>query len=167
MNFKIALLPVVLLVGMGISNGCADASGPDPTAEITQQAQANTKPAIYAEDGVAIRGYDPVAYFTESAPVEGSSEFSHDWQGSTWHFSSAENRDLFSNDPEKYAPQYGGYCAWAVKEGTTASIDPAAWKIVDGKLYLNLNTDIQQQWQQDIPGNIAKADQNWPDVLKK
>ena len=85
--------------------------------------------------GTAIEGYDPVAYFTESRPVEGASAFSHDWMGVTWYFASAENRVQFAAEPERYAPQYGGYCAWAVAHGYTAKIDPKAWKIVDGKLY--------------------------------
>jgi YHS domain-containing protein len=114
--------------------------------------------------GVAIEGTDPVAYFTESKPVEGSSDFEHEWMGATWRFVSAENRDRFAADPEKYAPQYGGYCAWAVAHGYTAKIDPEAWKIVDGKLYLNYSKDVQAQWAQDIPGNIAKGDANWPKI---
>jgi YHS domain-containing protein len=87
--------------------------------------------------GTAIEGYDPVAYFNEGRPVEGKSEFSQEWMDATWYFASAENRDLFAADPEKYAPQYGGYCAWAVSQGYTANIDPQAWKVVDDKLYLN------------------------------
>ncbi|NEP76447.1 YHS domain-containing (seleno)protein, partial [Okeania sp. SIO2G5] len=118
-----------------------------------------------AENGVAIDGADPVAYFTESKAVIGSAEFSHEWQGATWHFASAENRDLFAAAPEEYAPQYLGYCAWAVSQGYTAPIDPEAWKIVDGKLYLNYDQRVQNRWAKDIPGNIAKADANWPGVL--
>lgn len=137
-----------------------------PSSDVASQPQ-NLKPEVFAEDGVAIRGYDPVAYFTEGEPQQGSREFAYEWRGATWHFSSANNRDLFENDPEQYAPQYGGYCAWAVKEGTTAPIDPQAWKIVDGKLYLNLNPKIQRRWQEDIPGNIAEADNNWPGVLNQ
>jgi YHS domain-containing protein len=114
--------------------------------------------------GTAIEGYDPVAYFTEGRPVEGKSEFSHDWMDATWYFASAENRDLFAADPDKYAPQYGGYCAWAVAQGYTAKIDPAAWKIVDVRLYLNYSKDVQAQWAQDIPGNITKGDANWPKI---
>ena len=114
--------------------------------------------------GVAIEGTDPVAYFDEGEPVAGSSDFEHDWMGATWRFASAENRDRFAADPETYAPQYGGYCAWAVSQGYTAKIDPAAWKIVDGKLYLNYSKDVQTQWAGDIPGNIAKADANWPQI---
>jgi len=114
--------------------------------------------------GVAIEGTDPVAYFTDGQPVEGSSEFEHGWMGATWRFVSAEHRDQFAADPEKYAPQYGGYCAWAVSQGYTAKIDPAAWKIVDGKLYLNYSPAVQSQWQSDVPGNIAKADANWSTI---
>ena len=117
--------------------------------------------------GLAIRGYDPVAYHTKGQPIEGSSKYEFVWKGAKWRFSSAANRDLFAADPERYAPRYGGYCAWAVSKGYTASVDPEnAWKIVDGRLYLNYNIDIKQKWEKDIPGNIRKADQNWPGVLK-
>jgi YHS domain-containing protein len=111
---------------------------------------------------VAIEGTDPVAYFTEGKPIAGSSEFEHEWMGATWRFASAENRDLFAADPEKYAPQYGGYCAWAVSQGYTAKIDPEAWSIVDDRLYLNYSKDVRTQWSEDIPGNITKGDANWP-----
>ena len=114
--------------------------------------------------GTAIEGYDPVAYFAEGRPVEGDSAFAHDWMGATWYFASAENRDRFAADPERYAPQYGGYCAWAVAHGYTAKIDPAAWKIVEGKLYLNYSKEVQADWAQDIPGNITKSDANWPKI---
>jgi YHS domain-containing protein len=114
--------------------------------------------------GTAIEGYDPVAYFEEGKPVEGDSDYTHDWMGATWYFASAANRDLFAADPEKYAPQYGGYCAWAVANGYTAKIDPQAWAVVDDKLYLNYSLDVQKQWQQDVPGNITKADGNWPGI---
>jgi YHS domain-containing protein len=114
--------------------------------------------------GTAIEGYDPVAYFEEGKPVEGDSDYTHDWMGATWYFATAANRDLFAADPEKYAPQYGGYCAWAVANGYTAKIDPQAWAVVDDKLYLNYSLDVQKQWQQDVPGNISKADGNWPGI---
>lgn len=117
---------------------------------------------VFTSWGVAIRGTDPVAYFTEGRPVEGSSEFSAEWNGATWYFASAANRDTFLATPEAYAPQYGGFCAWAVAQGSTASTVPEAWQIVDGKLYLNYSLDVQKQWEGDIPGNIAKADRNWP-----
>ncbi|MEM7479986.1 MAG: YHS domain-containing (seleno)protein [Acidobacteriota bacterium] len=114
---------------------------------------------------VAIRGYDPVAYFAAGEPVKGSDDFAHQWMGAEWRFASAENRDLFAADPEKYAPQYGGYCAYAVSRGKTASIDPEAWRIVDDKLYLNYNAKIQAQWEEDQAANIEKADEHWPRLL--
>jgi len=117
--------------------------------------------------GTAIEGYDPVAYFTDGKPVEGDSDYSYEWMDATWYFASAENRDLFAADPEKYAPQYGGYCAYAVSQGGTATIDPEAWRIEDGKLYLNLNKDIQATWMKDIPGYIEKANANWPGIREK
>ncbi|MBE7380605.1 MAG: YHS domain-containing protein [Leptolyngbya sp. SIO1E4] len=122
---------------------------------------------IYVEEtsGLAIRGADPVAYFTESAAVMGSADYEYEWNGATWRFSSAANKEAFKANPEAYAPQYGGYCAKAVSEGNLASVDPRAWKIVDGKLYLNYSADVQAQWVEDIPGNIEKANSFWPEVL--
>lgn len=116
--------------------------------------------------GVAIKGYDPVAYFTDGKAVKGDPDHSFEWNGAEWRFASAAHRDLFKADPVKYAPQYGGYCAWAVSRGYTAGIDPDAWKIVNGRLYLNYSLKVQKQWAEDIPGNIAKAEENWPKILK-
>lgn len=115
--------------------------------------------------GVAIDGWDPVAYFTDGKPVEGSKAFSFEWNGATWRFASAAHRDLFAAAPERYAPQYGGYCAWAVSQGYTADIDPEAWRIEGGRLFLNYSLDVQKKWAADIPGNIAKGDANWPKLL--
>ena len=115
--------------------------------------------------GTAIHGYDPVAYFTEGKPREGSSDYTHEWRGATWRFASAENRDRFRAEPEAYAPQYGGYCAYAVAKGATANGDPELWAIEGGKLYLNLNPDVQKLWDADRPGYIAKADANWPGLV--
>ncbi|MDR9827289.1 YHS domain-containing (seleno)protein [Vibrio sp. FNV 38] len=115
--------------------------------------------------GKAIKGYDPVAYFTQGKPVKGRSDFQFEWNGADWSFSSQQNLDAFISNPEQYAPQYGGYCAWAVSKGYTAKIDPSAWSVVDGKLYLNYSKSVQSTWQQDIAGNIAKADINWPSLL--
>jgi len=114
--------------------------------------------------GAAIDGTDPVAYFTKGRAVEGSKEFTMKWRGATWRFASAENLAAFKAAPEEYAPQYGGYCAWAVSQGYSAKIDPDAWKIVDGKLYLNYSKGVQQRWQADMAGNIVKGDANWPKV---
>lgn len=117
---------------------------------------------VFNVDGKAIRGYDPVAYFTQEEAVAGSSDHTFDYQGATWQFSSAENRELFAANPEKYAPAYGGYCAWAVANNYTASIDPDAWSIRDGKLYLNYSKVVRARWALDKSGNIAAADRNWP-----
>lgn len=122
---------------------------------------------FYTEGGVAIDGADPVAYFQQGRYIRGSSQHSYQWNNVTWHFSSAQNRDLFASNPEAYAPQYGGYCAWAVSRGYSAPIDPNAWKIVDGKLYLNYSKRVQGMWERDISGNISKADRNWPNVASK
>ncbi|MCB1694112.1 MAG: YHS domain-containing protein [Pseudomonadales bacterium] len=115
---------------------------------------------------VAVGGMDPVAYFTDGKPVEGNKSFRTEYKGVEFHFASAEHLALFKADPEKYVPQYGGYCAWAVSQGKTAKGDPEYWKIVDGKLYLNYSEDIQKKWEKDIPGFIKSADANWPRVLE-
>jgi hypothetical protein len=116
---------------------------------------------------VAIDGYDPVAYFELGRPVEGSREHSHQWQGATWRFTSAAHRDAFAADPSRYAPQYGGYCAYAVAHGYTADIDPEAWAIVDGKLYLNYDRSVQQKWEAERASFIRQADEAWPKLLAK
>jgi YHS domain-containing protein len=115
--------------------------------------------------GIAIKGYDPVAYFTEQKPVMGSAAFEYIWNGAKWRFATAEHVDLFKADPEKYAPQYGGYCAYAVSQGKVADIDPEAWTVLDGKLYLNLNKDVQRLWDKDRENYIRQADKNWPRML--
>ncbi|MRI31946.1 YHS domain protein [Endozoicomonas sp. OPT23] len=114
----------------------------------------------------AVSGYDTVAYFTEGKPVKGSKKFKYKYKGAEWFFSSAKNLELFKNTPEKYAPQYGGYCAWAVSQGHTASADPKQWNIQDGKLYLNYDASVQKDWLKDKQNFINLADKNWPSVLK-
>lgn len=122
---------------------------------------------VFAKGGVAIRGADPVAYFTEGAARYGEKSISYDWQGVTWRFVSEDNRAAFQADPAAYAPQYGGNCAWAVSQGYTASTTPEAWRIVDGKLYLNYSKGVQRTWEKDIPTNITNADKNWPGLATK
>lgn len=125
-----------------------------------------TKSEIYSSTfGGAISGYDPVAYFTQGKPVKGKSAHTLKYKGATWKFSSEKNKQAFKNSPNKYAPKYGGYCAYAVSKGYTASTDPDAWTIVKGKLYLNYSKSVRAKWSKDIPGNIAKANANWPKVL--
>ena len=123
--------------------------------------------AYFERSGAAIDGYDPVAYFKENKPVKGSSAFTTTHEGSTFRFASAANRDAFVADPGKFAPQYGGFCAYAVANGYKAKIEPDAFTIVDGKLYLNYDQSIQRRWRRDIPGYIRKGDRNWPEVSKK
>ena len=112
-------------------------------------------------DDVAIQGYETVSYFKAGKALKGSEAFTFPWHDMTWYFSTKENRDLFANSPEKYAPQYDGWCAWAMTEERKAKTDPEVWKIVDGKLYLNCSREAYEKWSRDIPGNIKKADMNW------
>ena len=124
---------------------------------------ANAKSTINVDwRGVAIKGYDPVAYFTVSKPVKGDKDYVVEWMGAKWRFASPQNRDLFEKDPEKYAPKYGGYCAYGVANNYLVKIDPDAWTVYEGRLYLNFSLDVREQWKEDIPGNIKKADANWP-----
>jgi YHS domain-containing protein len=109
----------------------------------------------------AIKGYDPVAYFKAGKAMKGNESFSYQWHNVTWYFSTKENRDIFASNPAKYAPQYDGYCAWAMASSRKAHTDPEVWKIVNGKLYLNCSKVAFEKWQKDIAGNIKKADVNW------
>ena len=118
-------------------------------------------------DGTAIHGYDPVAFFTEGRPTLGSKRYSYIWQGAEWRFATEENRRRFEADPERYAPQYGGFCAFAVSRGGTADIDPEAWSIVDGRLFLNLSPFVQRRFELRLEHNIEEADRNWPGVRRQ
>ena len=125
-------------------------------------------PEIFADvKGHAIKGYDMVSYFTGPEPVKGTEAHSFEWKGATWLFATAANRDRFAADPEKYAPQYGGYCAWAIAQGDgrPVGVNPKIYKIVDEKLYLNLNMNVHNQWIEKQKLFIAKGDANWPDAL--
>lgn len=174
--------PVGILMALALGFGVLGCSGQETAAPenaeapATETASADQEPAtstpqepagVFAEAGVAIAGADPVAYFTQNEYVPGEPAYTYEWGGATWQFANAEHRDLFAQNPEQYAPEYGGFCAWAVSQGNTAPIDPTAWKIVDNKLYLNYSQKVQERWAQDIPGNVAKADQNWPGVLEE
>src|SRR5574339_753246 len=125
------------------------------------------QPEIYSNSNVAVNGYDVVAYFTESKPVKGSKDYSFEWKNAKWHFGSQQNLDLFKSDPEKYAPQFGGYCAFGVADDHTAPTQPDAWTIVDGKLYLNYNTDVMKMWREKKEEYIIQGNKNWPGVLSK
>jgi YHS domain-containing protein len=136
---------------------------------ISAQAAHAAKPEVYTAfaSNVALGGYDAVAYFKTSTAVEGAKQFEYDYRGAKWRFANADNLAVFKAHPETYAPQYGGYCAWAASQGYTAKGDPKFWRIVEGKLYLNYNADIQKKWEKDIPTLVAKGDANWPKVLEK
>lgn len=123
------------------------------------------QPLSFATADGALRGYDPVAYFTSGEPTPGRNQYSTQWQGAIYKFDNADNLARFRSDPKRYAPQYGGYCAYAVARGATASTDPEAWTIVNGRLYLNFSPAVRERWKRDIPGNIRAADNNWPGVL--
>ncbi|MEM9669987.1 MAG: YHS domain-containing (seleno)protein [Pseudomonadota bacterium] len=137
------------------------------------------KDFIYEKSGYAIEGYDTVAYFDLDAAaldadglptvsaVKGDPQYSATYNGATWIFSSAENRDKFEADPAKYAPAYNGYCAYAAAQGSLAKTNPNAWRIIDGQLYLNFNSKIQRRWVKDIPGHIEQANANWTDLAGK
>jgi len=114
---------------------------------------------------VAVGGYDVVAYFDQGKPLKGSEQFSTTWKGAEWHFASQDHLERFKADPARYAPQYGGYCAWAVAHNDTATGDPTLWTIVDGKLYLNYNADIQHKWRRNEKELIGDADGYWPGLV--
>lgn len=120
------------------------------------------EPEIYSPSGVAIMGYDPVAYFADNKPVQGEAGYALRWRGATWYFASAENMEAFEMNPAAYAPQYGGYCAYSVSRGSLSASSPEAFTIHDGRLYLNSSPAIRTVWGKDMDDNIHKADVNWP-----
>jgi hypothetical protein len=132
-----------------------------------RSAETEVVPAIDATQGVALEGYDAVAYFVDHRPIRGSDAYTRTWNGVVWKFASAEHRDLFAADPTHYAPQYGGYCAYAVANRTTAHGSPKQWAVVHDRLFLNNNAVAKQLWDQDRPGNIHAGDQNWPQIPKR
>ena len=143
---------IATVLGVGIV-GAALAAGPVDAVNKSRK-------------GLALKGHDPVAYFEESKPVEGLPQFTYSWMGAEWRFSSQDNRDQFAAAPDHYAPQYGGYCAWAVSNNYTADVDPEAWKIVDGKLYLNYSKGVQKKWEAEQAQRIQSANTNWPALHK-
>jgi YHS domain-containing protein len=149
-----------LLIAVAFAAGAFTLAAPPAFAD-----QAPVYTGLFSR--VAVSGYDPVAYFTNGQPVRGMTEFRINHQGYEYRFASAEHLAAFRANPLRYVPQYGGYCAWAVSQGYTAPADPTNWRIVDGKLYLNYNDDVQRRWEQDIPGHIRAANANWPNVLSR
>jgi YHS domain-containing protein len=146
LRVRTTLLVIAVVVGIAAAIGVLSLGRADGVEPVNKDAA-----------GLALRGYDAVAYFREGEAAEGRAQFSHTWNGARWLFVSAENRDQFARDPEAYAPQYGGY---------TADGDPRAWKIVNGRLYLNYNLEVRQLWEQDITGHLQKSEANWPRFLK-
>ncbi len=128
---------------------------------IAQQAE------IFSKDGKAIRGFDPVAFFTLGKAEKGSEAFTYNWKNTTWLFSSKENLDAFKNDPEKYSPQYGGYCAYGTSDGHKAPTETDTWTIVNGKLYFNYNQKVKSLWTKNQEALIIKADGIWPGIKNK
>lgn len=120
---------------------------------------------VFNTNGVAINGYDPVAYFTEGQPVPGMMKFAVKWEGAIWVFASMANAEAFMANPRAVAPQYGGYCAYAMSKGAVATTEPDAWTIHDHKLYLNYNTNVRGIWREDVAGNVALANGHWPSAL--
>ncbi len=126
---------------------------------------AQERPVYYTTEGVALAGYDAVSYFDGSTPIMGMPENSVMWKGARWHFTSQENRELFESNPRAFAPQFGGYCSYAMAMGVLKSSDPRAWKVVDGRLYLTHSIEIEEIWQQDQAEYIEMAEENWPAIL--
>ena len=136
-----------------------------PVAGTILRPAAAAEPEIFATHGVAIQGYDPVAYVAEGRAVRGAPEHALMWRGATWHFASDRSMEAFEMNPEAYAPQYGGYCAYAMTQGAVVPTAPEAFTVVAGRLYLNASVPVRSLWSEDIPGNVAKADAHWPTAL--
>jgi YHS domain-containing protein len=133
---------------------------------VSHQAKSQT-PAFYSEDGKAIKGYDVVAYFTDNKATKGLEQFSHTWQGTVWNFRSQSNLDAFKANPEKYAPQFGGYCAYGVSENHKSPTDPKAFTVLNNKLYLNYSMGVKKLWLKDTVARIEKAENFWATLRDK
>ena len=158
MKIPVTMKLATLLVILGLA-ACAATPG-----RVHQGGQVDE---INNQAGLAIQGYDPVAYFKEGKPLVGDAAIAATWQGATYRFVATENRDAFLAAPEKYIPQFGGYCAFAVSRGTTANGDPHQWAIVNDRLFLNNNALAMTLWNEDRAGNIEAADENWPLISKR
>jgi YHS domain-containing protein len=117
--------------------------------------------------GLGLKGYDPVAYFTENRPVKGSPQFVSTYNGARYQFASAANKAAFDSDPSKYEPQFGGFCAYAASEGHTAKIEPEAFEVLNGRLLLQYDLDVRELFNKDPQGKLKKADANWPGLVEK
>jgi YHS domain-containing protein len=149
-----------LLLSLSLTLGVNLAFAAEPINTLEKSGFFSYKPS-----GVAIRGTDTVAYFTEGKPIAGSDKYTSQWEGATWKFSSQKHLDLFTANPEKYAPQYGGYCAYGTAQGNLVKIEPENWTIIDDKLYLNFNDSVQKTWENDTAAYIKKADNVFEELL--
>jgi YHS domain-containing protein len=135
---------------------------------IAVPAMAQTKKLVNVDkNGIAVKGYDPVAFFTQNKPVKGKPDFASDYNGAKYLFASAEDKATFDANPSKYEPQFGGFCAYGVSQGHTAPIKIDTFQIVDGRLLFNYDLDVKKEFQKDTQGNLKKADQNWPGIVQK
>lgn len=155
-SLKLILTSILLVFAMTVT-----ATAAEPINTLEKSGLFGFKP-----NGIAIRGYDTVSYFTNGKPQKGSNQFTTEWMGATWRFASQEHLDLFEGDPEKYAPQYGGYCAYGIAVDSLVKIEPELWMIVDDKLYLNYNNKFNNRWKTDIAGYIKTADEKFEALLK-
>lgn len=128
---------------------------------------AAQKSEIFEKDGMAIKGYDVVAFHTEAKATKGLENFTYRWKDANWLFANQANLDMFKEDPEKFAPQYGGYCAYGTADGHKAPTETDTWTIRDKKLYFNYNKKVQEIWNKDQAGYIKKADKNWVEIREK
>src|SRR6266478_5230547 len=151
------MVPVLLVIALfaGRPGSALAASKKTPVA------------AVNTAGDIGVKGYDPVAYFTLGQPTPGVDQYTYRWKGVTYRFASSDNQQRFKADPEKYLPQYGGYCAYAMAINRIADIDPSRWAIVNGKLYLNNGFFAEKLWSLNKSGNIVSADRNWPPYPKK
>ena len=134
---------------------------------VTTTTVFSQKSEIFEKNGMAIKGYDAVAFHTEAKAIKGIENFTYRWKETNWLFKNQANLDMFKKDPEKYAPQYGGYCAYGTADGHKAPTETDTWTVKDNKLYFNYNKKVQAVWSKDIPGYIEKADKNWVDIKNK
>lgn len=153
------------IVSMLVFTTLVSLAGP---AALAQETPASPpKPVNVDDQQLALQGYDPVEYFTSKRAQVGKAQYTATHQNATYRFVSSKNRDMFVAAPEKYAPQYGGYCAWAVSHGYTAPVDPKVFAVVDQKLYLNYDASVMEDWQKDRKNLIEQANRNWPKLVDK
>lgn len=190
-SYPLSSIPSLLALGvLAIAMGScrphfevSEAANSQPNIPPTKAVAANSPPSVpptkavqaaknrvhvnLDEEGIALRGYDPVSYFTEAEPIKGQKTYSVVWNNATWYFTSAENRDLFSQTPKKYAPANGGYCTFGIVLGKKFDGDPRVWSVIKSRLYVFLNEEVQSKFLQDSTGNLQKVTANWPAIQFK